>query len=56
MWSAIRSAVDVGLQGQASRFLSLAQDYKDRSIEQAKAEAAAAGRPRGAGLRRSVCS
>lgn len=43
MWSTLRSVIDVGLQGQASRLMLLAQSYKDRTIADAKRQAAAAG-------------
>ncbi|HWK96585.1 MAG TPA: hypothetical protein VNR39_14300 [Pseudolabrys sp.] len=43
MWSTVRSVIDVGLQGQASRLMLLAQSYKDRTIADAKQQAAAAG-------------
>jgi len=43
MWNAVRSAIDVGLQGQASRLVNLARDYKDRTIEEARNQAIAAG-------------
>jgi len=43
MWSTVRSVIDVGLQGQASRLVLLAQSYKDRTIADAKRQAVAAG-------------
>jgi len=51
MWNAVRSAMDVGLQGQATRLLTLgqdyvanlAQDYKDRTLEEARTQAIAVG-------------
>jgi len=51
MWNAVRSALDVGLQGQASRLMNLAQDYvttmaqdlKDRTIEEVRTQAVAVG-------------
>ena len=41
MWNAVRSAIDAGLQGQASRLMNLATDYKDRAVQQARAQAIA---------------
>lgn len=43
MWSTLRSVIDVGLQGQVSRLMLLAQSYKDCTIADAKRQAAAAG-------------
>lgn len=43
MWSTLRSVADIVLQGQASRLMLLAQSYKDRTIADAKRQAAAAG-------------
>ncbi len=51
MWNAVRSAIDVGLQGQATRLMNLAQgyvtnlaeDFKDRTIEEARTQAVAVG-------------
>ena len=51
MWSAVRSAFDVGLQGQASRLLQdqtsrlmlKAEAFKDRTLEDARGQAVSAG-------------
>lgn len=43
MWTTVRSMIDAGLEGQASRLMSLAQAYKDRTVAEAKQQAAAAG-------------
>lgn len=43
MWSTVRSAIDLGLEGQASRLMAMAQNYKDRAIEEARVQAVSAG-------------
>jgi hypothetical protein len=51
MWSAVRSAIDMGLQGQASRLIQdqtsrlmlKAEAFKDRTLEDARGQAVSAG-------------
>ena len=43
MLGALKSALDIGLQGQVSRLAGLAEDYKERAADRIKEQAAAAG-------------